>query len=84
MHLQERGFSVVASGTVEGLTRVYLYRGLDDGETSFLLCELLMAPGVDASAPCTVTLTIKVDGSEGSPSIGGAVDALDLKMLLHS
>ena len=83
MHLQERAFHVVASGNVEGLTRVYLYRALDDGSTSFLLCELLMAPGVDASAPCTCTLTIKVDGSEGSPSIGSAVDALDLGILLH-
>ncbi len=83
MHLQERGFSVVASGTVEGLTRVYLYRGLEGGQTSFLLCEILLAPGIDASAPCTCTLSIKVDGSEGSPAIGAAVDELDLKILLH-
>ena len=82
IHLTDRGFKVIASGVVEGLTRVFSYLPLEYG--SFLLLELLLAPGVDARAPCTCTLTIKVDGSEGSPSIGRAVDSLDLKMLLHN
>lgn len=81
LHLTERNFDVVASGTIEGLTRVYVYQPLDGGK-SFLLCELLMSPGINTMADCTCTLTIKVDGSEGSPSVGAAVDALDLGVLL--
>ena len=82
LHLKERQFDVVASGALEGVTRVYMHRRVSKGY--YLLAEIVMSVGHDASAQCTLTTTLKVDEQVmGDPSLGRVVDSMDLGILFR-
>ncbi len=82
MHLKERQFDVVASGALDGVTRVYMHRRISAG--CYLFGELVVSAGHDASAQCTLTTTLKIDESAmGNPHLGRIVDSMDLGVLFR-
>ena len=82
MHLKARNFDVVASGTLEGITRVYMHQQVSSDV--YMLAEIVISVGHDASAHCTLTTTIKVDAiGLGNPNLGRIVDSMELALLFR-
>lgn len=82
LQILTRNFDVVASGTLDGVTRVYMHRRVSNG--CYLLAEIVMSVGHDTNAPCTLTTTIKVDEyAMGNPNLGRFVDSLELGILFR-
>ena len=48
---------------------------------NYLLVEVVISAGVDASAQCTLTTTIKIDASGmGDPNLSRIVDSMELSL----
>ena len=82
LHMMERNFNIVASGTIEGVTRIYMHCLVSS--ENYLLVEVVISAGVDASAQCTLTTTIKIDASGmGDPNLSRIVDSMELSLLFR-
>ena len=70
------------TGEIEGISRIYAHRQVS--KDCYLLVELVVSVGFDASAQCTLATTLKVDSNGlGNPMLGSIVDSMDLRVLFR-